>query len=89
MARLARQRLHLYDIGAGWIEPTSACEPSSTGEVDIPVDGGISDADLNEWVPERQVEFSVALEILEHSTTLCVSSASSNDTPHAVSSSPS
>jgi hypothetical protein len=32
----------------------------------IPIDGGISAVDLNEWVPERTAQYAVGLEILEH-----------------------
>lgn len=57
----------VYDIGAGWTELDYCLRT----ELDwrgryIPIDGGISSVDLNTWIPERTVEFSVALEILEH-----------------------
>lgn len=32
----------------------------------IPIDGGIDGTDLNYWKPQRQYDYAVALEILEH-----------------------
>lgn len=57
----------ICDIGAGWTELDYCLrkEYDWRGRY-IPVDGGITDVDLNVWVPERQVEFFVGLEILEH-----------------------
>jgi len=57
----------IYDIGAGWTELDYCLrtEFDWRGRY-IPVDGGISEVDLNNWIPERKVEFSVALEIIEH-----------------------
>jgi hypothetical protein len=55
------------DIGAGWTEFDYCLrtEYDWKGRY-IPIDGGISSIDLNDWVPERSVEFYVGLEILEH-----------------------
>lgn len=57
----------ICDIGAGWTELDYCLrkEYDWKGRY-IPIDGGISNIDLNFWVPEREVEFFVALEILEH-----------------------
>ena len=57
----------LCDIGAGWTEFDYCLrkEYDWQGRY-IPVDGGISNVDLNVWEPERPVDFFVALEILEH-----------------------
>ncbi len=59
----------LVDIGAGWTELDYCLrkEYDWRGRY-IPIDGGISNLDLNSWVPERQVEWFVGLEILEHLT---------------------
>lgn len=57
----------VYDLGAGWTEFDYCLrtEFDWRGRY-IPIDGGISELDLNHWVPERTVEFCVALEIIEH-----------------------
>lgn len=57
----------IYDIGAGWTE----FDYHMRTRLDwkgryIPIDGGIDGTDLNYWNPTRDVEFTVALEILEH-----------------------
>ena len=57
----------ICDIGAGWTEFDYCLrkEYDWKGRY-IPIDGGISNVDLNTWVPEREVDFFVGLEILEH-----------------------
>lgn len=57
----------VYDIGAGMTEFDYCMRRTFDwrGRY-IPVDMGISAVDLNYWRPERQVDFVVALEILEH-----------------------
>lgn len=57
----------VVDVGAGMTE-FDYCLRSTYGFRGryIPVDGGIDDTDLNEWIPPRQAHFFVALEILEH-----------------------
>lgn len=57
----------ICDIGAGWTEFDYCLrkEYDWKGRY-IPIDGGITNIDLNNWVPEREVSFFVALEILEH-----------------------
>jgi hypothetical protein len=57
----------IVDIGAGWTEFDYCLrkEYDWRGRY-IPIDGGINNIDLNNWVPERNVDFFVALEILEH-----------------------
>lgn len=57
----------VYDLGAGWTELdyTLRAEYGWRGRY-IPIDAGIAEVDLNHWTPERPVEFTVALEIIEH-----------------------
>jgi hypothetical protein len=57
----------LYDIGAGFTEFDYHLRVSRDwrGRY-IPIDCGIDGTDLNYWVPPRDVQFTVALEILEH-----------------------
>lgn len=57
----------ICDVGAGWTEFDYCLrkEYDWRGRY-IPVDGGISNVDLNVWVPERDADFFVALEIVEH-----------------------
>ena len=57
----------IYDIGAGFTELDYCLRTSFNwrGRY-IPVDGGIDDTDLNLWTPKRDVQFAVALELLEH-----------------------
>jgi hypothetical protein len=57
----------ICDIGAGWTELDYCLrvEYDWKGRY-IPIDGGISDVDLNFWKPERDVDFFVGLEIIEH-----------------------
>lgn len=57
----------IVDVGAGWTELDYCLrkEYDWKGRY-IPIDGGISDVDLNNWTPERPVDFFVALEIIEH-----------------------
>ncbi len=57
----------IYDIGAGFTELDYCLRTSFNwrGRY-IPVDGGIDDTDLDYWIPPRNVQFSVALELLEH-----------------------
>lgn len=57
----------VFDVGAGMTEFDYCLrrEYNWRGRY-IPVDGGIDDTDLNEWVPPRWAHWFVALEILEH-----------------------
>lgn len=57
----------VMDVGAGWTEfdYTLRAEFGFKGRY-IPVDGGIDGTDLNNWTPQREVDWIVALEILEH-----------------------
>ncbi len=57
----------ICDIGAGWTEFDYCLrkEYDWKGRY-IPIDGGINNIDLNVWEPEREINFYVALEILEH-----------------------
>lgn len=57
----------VYDVGSGWtdFDYTLRSEYDWLGRY-IPIDGSISALDLNTWVPERPVEFTAALEIIEH-----------------------
>lgn len=57
----------MYDLGAGWTE-LDFCLRAEYGWRGryIPVDAGISAVDLDRWTPERPVEFTAALEIIEH-----------------------
>lgn len=57
----------LYDLGAGWTE-FDFCVRAEYGWRGryIPVDAGMSHVDLDRWKPERPVEYTVALEIIEH-----------------------
>lgn len=57
----------LTDIGAGWTEFDYCLrkEYDWRGRY-IPVDGGITNIDLNTWEPERETDWFVGLEILEH-----------------------
>lgn len=57
----------VYDLGAGWTEFDYClrAEYAWRGRY-IPVDAGITEVDLNHWMPERPVEFTAALEIIEH-----------------------
>jgi hypothetical protein len=57
----------IYDIGAGFTELDYCLRTRFNwrGRY-IPVDGAIDDTDLNYWTPKRDVQFSVALELLEH-----------------------
>ena len=57
----------VYDLGAGWTEFDYClrAEYAWRGRY-IPVDAGITEVDLNHWAPERPVEFTAALEIIEH-----------------------
>lgn len=59
----------IVDVGAGMTEfdYTLRAEYNWRGRY-IPVDGGIDNTDLNEWVPPRQAHFFVALEVVEHLT---------------------
>lgn len=57
----------IYDIGAGWTEFDYHMRTRLNWKGRyIPIDGGIDGTDLNYWYPRRDVEFTVALEILEH-----------------------
>lgn len=57
----------IYDIGAGWTEFDYHMRTALDWKGRyIPIDGGIDGTDLNYWIPPRTVDFSVALEILEH-----------------------
>src|ERR1700751_3778570 len=57
----------VYDIGAGWTEfdYTLRHDYNWKGRY-IPVDAGIDGTDLEHWIPPRQAEFAVALEVIEH-----------------------
>lgn len=57
----------VYDIGAGMTEFDYCLrtEGDFKGRY-IPIDGGIDGTDLDMWVPPREADFFVALEILEH-----------------------
>lgn len=57
----------IYDIGAGFTEfdYCMRTEFQWRGRY-IPIDGGIDGTDLNVWVPPREADFAVALELLEH-----------------------
>lgn len=57
----------VYDIGAGFTEFDYCMRKTFDWRGRYaPIDWGISNIDLNAWEPEREVEFAVALEILEH-----------------------
>lgn len=55
------------DLGAGWTEFDYCLrrEYDWRGRY-MPLDAGLYPVDLNTWSPNREVEFFVALEILEH-----------------------
>jgi len=57
----------LIDFGAGWTELDYCLrtEGNWRGRY-IPLDGGIDGEDLNNWHPRREVDWIVALEIVEH-----------------------
>lgn len=57
----------IMDVGAGWTEfdYTLRAEYGWKGRY-IPIDGGIDGTDIETWDPEREVDWFVALEILEH-----------------------
>lgn len=57
----------VYDIGAGMTELDYCLRTTFEwrGRY-IPIDGAIDDTDLDFWVPPREVDFAVALELLEH-----------------------
>lgn len=59
----------VVDVGAGMTE-FDYCLRAEYGWRGryVPVDGGIDGTDLNWWVPRRQADFFVALEIIEHLT---------------------
>lgn len=60
-------RATVYDIGAGWTEFDYHLRTAWDWKGRyIPIDGGIDGTDLDYWSPKREVEFTVALEILEH-----------------------
>lgn len=55
------------DIGAGWTEFDFTLRTKGHSRCRyIPIDGCIDGVDLEQWRPPRQVEFFVALELLEH-----------------------
>lgn len=57
----------VMDIGAGWTELDYCLRVDGDwrGRY-IPIDAGIDGTDLEDWTPPRDVEYAVALELLEH-----------------------
>lgn len=57
----------VVDVGAGWTEFDFCLrvEHGWRGRYH-PIDGGLDGTDINRWQPKRDVEWFVALEILEH-----------------------
>lgn len=56
----------VYDIGAGMTEFDYNLRKNGFRGRYIPIDGAIDGTDLNYWIPSREAEFAVGLEILEH-----------------------
>lgn len=57
----------LMDVGAGWTEFDYALRTYANSRCRyIPVDGGIDGTNLETWIPPRQADWFVALEIIEH-----------------------
>jgi hypothetical protein len=57
----------VFDIGAGWTEFDYCLRVDGASRCRyIPVDGAFDGTDLETWVPPRETEFFVALELVEH-----------------------
>lgn len=57
----------VFDIGAGWTEFDYCLRAEGNSKCRyVPVDGGIDGVQLETWVPPRDAEFFVALELIEH-----------------------
>jgi hypothetical protein len=67
MANGLDDSMTIYDVGAGMTEFDYClrAEYNWRGRY-IPIDGGIDETDLNTWIPPREADWFVALELLEH-----------------------
>src|SRR4051794_39556420 len=57
----------IMDIGAGWTEFDYCLRVDGNWKGRyIPIDGGIDGTNLDDWLPPREVDWIVGLEIIEH-----------------------